>query len=111
MYILGKMVLDKNGRLNVAGLFKKRTVALDEVALIFDTETKCLLIEDAGNPFILDDPDWIEAPTRKLDSKWRICLPKWMREEFGDEFFIVGGQHRKIGQALLPRKYYENLVC
>ena len=110
MYLLNILELDAAHRLNVSSLFKEASVIPKEVAIVFDTESKCLLIEDVNNPWLLDDPDWVGAPVRKLDSKGRLCLPSWIRKEFGDKYLVVNRGHYKLGQALLPEKYYHKIL-
>ncbi len=107
MYILDELRLDKAHRLNISSLFKESPVMPEEVSIVFDTESKCLLIEDAYSPWLQDDPDWVGAITRKLDCKGRFCLPRWMREEFGDAYLVVNyGRYH----ALLPKKYYNKIL-
>lgn len=94
MYIISKETIDTAGRVKIDKIF----VSLPkEVVPVFNVETKTIVFSD-------DLEKWPKSLRRKVDPKGRVCLPKWMIAELGEEFFISDKSAQE--HALLPKKYF-----
>ena len=97
MKITGIVKLDTSGRINISRLFE--TVP-EKVLVVFDTDELKVIFFDAttiGSGWQADD-------IRKVDEKCRVCLPKWLREELGDEYLITTDCSKE--HYLLPRCFF-----
>ena len=79
MYVLKEIRMDNVGRICISQLFDEIP---KEVLVLYDTEKNALFFR--GN-FV---GDWPSAQ-RKVDSKNRVVIPKWIRDKTGDEFYLV----------------------
>ena len=75
MYIIGKSTVDKQGRVVISGLFKE---PVQQVVIVTDPETEMILLL----PVSEGDPSF--GVPLNVDSKNRIFLPKWIKQELGD---------------------------
>ena len=78
MYVIGKVKADSARRINVKILFDQLPHRLYAVA-----DYK------AGKIFFYKESEIPNSLSRTVDDKGRFTLPKWIIEEFGDEFFIT----------------------
>ena len=79
MYILDEIKVDSAGRVNVSKLFDE---VPREVIILCDTKEKAIFFRECVQD------DWL-AVQRKVDSKNRITLPKWIRAKFGEVYYLV----------------------
>lgn len=95
MHILEEIRLDAVGRLNIAKVFEEIP---ERVLVLYDTEQRAI--------FFRGDivGEWATVQ-RKVDSKNRIVLPKWMRDKLGDEYYVVDDS-REV-HYLLVKKFFE----
>lgn len=95
MYITEKIRTDKTGRVGVKKIFSDLP---NEVVVLFDTEANEVI-------FIAADESKSSLLKRKVDSKGRVSLPRWMTDELGDIFLVTTDSAER--HSLLPAKLYE----
>ncbi|MBQ3353053.1 hypothetical protein IJG89_01735 [Candidatus Saccharibacteria bacterium] len=80
MYVIGKNKVDKAGRINIRRLFNELP---DKIIVTADLKTGKIYFIDARRT---DAP---HGHIYSVDSKNRVQLPKWIIEDFGQEFYIT----------------------
>lgn len=75
MYIIGINDVDKNGRVNVSGLFGAEKVENVILAVDVGTEQVEVILAEKNPGFGIP---------QKIDDKNRLVLPKWIRKELGN---------------------------
>ena len=78
MQIIEKIKVDRTGRLLLAKVFKEPP---KELVILFDAKSKKLFFREATNTNE-------QKIARKVDSKNRISLPRWVIEELGTEYYV-----------------------
>lgn len=91
--IVGKIEVDRVGRFMLTKIFDEMP---ERVVPSFDTGTKKLFFKEAAED---EDP----RVARKVDSKKRVCLPRWVTDELGEEFFVFAESAKE--HAVLPSKF------
>ena len=94
MYVTGRIRVDNAGRIVITKIFDKIP---KRVMVVFDTSTKKLF-------FIESNSKKKTAGSRVVDPKGRVCLPRWILEELGKEYYIT--ENCKKEHYLLPKKFY-----
>ena len=93
MHIIEKVKVDGAGRLSLTKVFAK---VPREVIVSFEPKSKKLVFTE------IPENDNVAA-TRKIDSKNRVSLPKWLLEELGEEYYICS---ESVGEHyVLPSKF------
>ncbi len=88
MYIIGINDVDKNGRVNVSGLFGAEKVENVILAVDVGTEQVEVILAEKNPGFGIP---------QKIDDKNRLVLPKWLCRELGDSAricLVVDGDRR-----------------
>lgn len=93
MHIIGRIQADNAGRIAISKLFDKPP---KRVLVVFDTSTKKLFFVDTNS-------EKKTTGSIAVDHKGRVCLPKWILEELGKEYFIT--EDYKEEPYLLPKKF------
>ena len=93
MHIIEKITVDRAGRLSLTKVFGKMP---EKVVPSFDTKTKKLLFKEVAEG---DNPKMV----RIVDSKNRVCLPKWMTEKLGTDYYVCAESANE--HAVLPCKF------
>ena len=93
MYIIEKIKVDKIGRLSLTKVFTKMP---KKVVISFESRSKKLIFTEIPE-------DSKAAAARRIDSKNRVSLPKWLLEELGEEYYICS---ESVGEHyVLPSKF------
>ncbi|MBR3172610.1 hypothetical protein IKF21_01685 [Candidatus Saccharibacteria bacterium] len=95
MHVIDEIKADAAGRISIAKLFDEMP---SEVLVLYDTEERAIFLRGDITG------DWSVAQ-RKVDSKNRIVLPKWMRERLGDEYYLVSDSKER--HYLLVKKFFD----
>ena len=97
MYIAEKIRTDRMGRIVIKKLFLELPEA---VVVTFDTDTKELVFtmaEEGQNPSF----------KRRVDSKGRVSLPRWMIDELGELYILTIDSAER--HSVLPEKLFETV--
>ena len=78
MHILGKIEVDRTGRLMLTKIFREMP---EEVVPSFDTKSKKLFFREKTEK---DGPGIV----RKIDGKNRVSLPREFLDDLGQEYYI-----------------------
>ena len=79
MYIVGTTEIDRQGRINISGLFGSRKVR--KVVVAIDPGEEAILLKPI--PEGSEEADIDSGVPSKIDDKNRIIVPKWVRDELG----------------------------
>lgn len=93
MHILGKIEVDRTGRLILTKIFREIP---KEVVPLFDTKSKKLFFREATKK---DSPGIV----RKVDDKNRVCLPREFLDDLGQEYYIC--EESTEEHFVLPTKF------
>ena len=94
MHIVGEIKVDSSGRSNISKLFDE---VPKEVLVLFDDNEKAIFLRESRG-------DW-PSVQRKVDSKNRVCLPSWLRDKLGGEFYLT--PESKERHCLLVKKFFD----
>ena len=92
MYIVGKAKVDKQGRINVNGLFRQDKMP-KQVVIAIDVENEMIEV------FLNENEAQDFGVVQTIDAKSRLSLPNWLREEIGENkelFLIIDGNKKYI---------------
>lgn len=93
MHIIEKVKVDGAGRLSLTKVFAE---VPRKVVVSFEPKSKRLVFTE------IPENDKT-AVARKIDSKNRVSLPKWLLEELGEEYYICS---ESVGEHyVLPSKF------
>ena len=85
MHVLDEIRVDGAGRICITNVFDEMP---KEVLILYDTEENAVYFRGDITG------DW-SAAQRKIDSKNRVILPKWIRDKTGDEFYLTPESKQK----------------
>jgi len=97
MQIIEEIEVDSSDRILITKLFDKNKMP-KEVLVLYDTEEKAIFFRGDIQG------EW-SSVQRKVDSKNRVTLPKWIIEKLGREYYLVDDS--KSRHHLLIKKFFD----